>query len=89
MMTRGFAARCAGQGVKTVASYSTLCSRSRHHDTNPLTPRLAVPPLPQGGEGKRIVSLVIELTVGLLIWTALVGYRRNLLNSKAGDPLPS
>ena len=48
-----------GEGVKTVVSHSTLNPCTHHLGTDPLTPRLAVPPLPQRGEGRRIISLVV------------------------------
>jgi len=51
---------CGGEGVRTVESHTNL-TQGTHRGVNPLTPttsrtwrplRLAVPPLPRGGEGK-------------------------------------
>ena len=53
-----------GEGVKTGAPHSnvTPCIQV---GADPLTHRLAVPPLPQGGEGRRILCFgVIFMTPG-------------------------
>jgi len=77
-----------GEGVKTVAPHANL-TPCIQVSADPLTHRLAVPPLPQGGEGRSSFSGAWHPTVAspprgrgkknFSRWTSLAYDRRNIL----------